>query len=314
MRPTNLLLVIGGVFAAFPASADDVTNANRRQSPENVIRAFVTAVSSKNEQAIRRVILPNKNAAVLWQGVSRIRQSLANITGWRECKAGETVALAGKRKLTITDEMVDDNRKMFVAMVGDQLMPPPVPLVLADGEWKVDASFLIARLVDLERGRRVGQLCRACLAYAKDHQGNLPSELSQLQNLPKDMAVEDYELVARGRRSDYKRPGSTVLLKEKRNDAAGKCTVGYLDGHVMLESSAEAEAANDKRVRAVCNVCGAWMESKAGMDVNMDRFAARHLTHCEEGWRGTIVKFLYPSDKRYETLKKEDFEEPDTSN
>ena len=71
----------------------------------------------------------------------------------------------------------------------------------------------------------------------------------------------------------------------------------------------EKSALSSKRVRAVCNVCGAWTEGewavdKIKFDAKILDFTVRHLQH-----ESADVSYIYPSDRRYKSLIKKQFEQ-----
>jgi hypothetical protein len=125
-------------------------NAEQTDNPSAVIYQLFIAMAANDEQAIRKLILPNPDASVLWHGHKAPAMAIALIkkdiekSKCRELKAGDVFILPGKQKLEIDDQMVNADNKMLVPTFGGQEAPLPVQLKRVKGEWKVDASSIIA--------------------------------------------------------------------------------------------------------------------------------------------------------------------------
>ena len=79
----------------------------------------------------------------------------------------------------------------------------------------------------------------ACLMFAADHRGVLPSKMAELwPYLQSGDEVDEslVSLVAGGKMSDIKNPGTSVLLKSKGVSSTGKRAVAFVDGHCELVS------------------------------------------------------------------------------
>ncbi len=103
------------------------------------------------------------------------------------------------------------------------------------------------------------QLARACILYANDHEGALPSKLSELyRDYVADLgvfmcpvskkeiseatidAVSDYELAIPGAKlGEIKDPGNTIMLLEKEPRHGPGRNVAYADGHVQARVQLE---------------------------------------------------------------------------
>ena len=120
------------------------------RTPEEVVRAFFIAMFSNDEVGVRKEILPDPDSAILWQGrpvppglLRQLTPHLQNMT-CRECVVGEIVDLPGAPSLEVTDQVVNERRKLLFPIIGDEPSPVPLLVILVDGVWKVDAAPLIA--------------------------------------------------------------------------------------------------------------------------------------------------------------------------
>lgn len=291
------------------AIAEEPGKAVPGRSPEDVMRAFVLAGCSKDEAALRQAILPTPGAEVLWQGPVLSKEAVLQTKAmlhkavFRECKAGQTIDIPGEGKLRITDSMVDENRKMFLPVIDGRPMPPCLTLCLAGGKWKIDASDIIQQELRSRRIEKVAQLARLCMSYSDRNEGRIPAELSSLKNLPKDIHLEVYVIVARGNVQDYQDHGATILVREKKNDDSGEFAAGYLDGHADFRNPKKEAAIKAKGVRVVCNVCGAWISCASYPDKRASNFIEEHFAKCVPGKIGMVISIVHPSDERFETLK-----------
>ncbi len=126
----------------------------RDSSPTTeAVRAFFLAMVTLDEQGIRKVTLPNDKASTLWTGqappkevLPMLKQQFESMT-CRECAVGEVVDLGGGKTMTVTESMVSPTSKVLMPTFPGQARSFPLPVVMVDGAWKVDASALIeARL------------------------------------------------------------------------------------------------------------------------------------------------------------------------
>ena len=84
--------------------------------------------------------------------LEQVKNQIKNMK-FREVKAGETLALPGGLELKVTKKMVNANRKLLFPIVEGQELPTPLTVLLVKGEWKVDASSLIAARLAAKRVR-----------------------------------------------------------------------------------------------------------------------------------------------------------------
>ena len=116
------------------------------RTPEETIKAFVTAMFDEDQDGIRRTALPNPDLALLWQGdkLTAVQRAMAiaELKSWRfrRLKVGDEVQLPGGKKFVIDENRVDERHLMI--SVTDS--PLPFLLVKVGQEWKVDASPVIA--------------------------------------------------------------------------------------------------------------------------------------------------------------------------
>jgi hypothetical protein len=116
------------------------------RTPEQTIKALFVAMIDEDQDAIRRLTVPNPDLALLWQGdkltPAQRAMAIAELDSWhfRRHKVGDEVPLPGGRKLVVNAKHVNDRHLMI------SVTDSPLPFLLAKtGEdWKVDARPIIA--------------------------------------------------------------------------------------------------------------------------------------------------------------------------
>jgi hypothetical protein len=131
--------------------------------PASVVKQLFIAMASNDEATIRKIILPNSNASVLWRGqkapdeaIAMMKKDLEN-SKCRELKVGEIFKLPGNKELKITDKMVNKDNKMLVPTLGGMETPTPFPVKRVQGQWKVDAGALIAGRLAAQKAMEKGE-------------------------------------------------------------------------------------------------------------------------------------------------------------
>jgi hypothetical protein len=152
ITPTLILfLLTTALYAAgqeIPAGAVPASQpALAVQTPEDAVRALLLGVVRNDQQAIDACIVPDKESAVLAQG---IRLDAAKVAQLEElvkqramhcAKVGETfVPPRGGPTITFTDEQVSADRQQVI-VAG---YPAPFTVIKMEGQWKVDAGGMIA--------------------------------------------------------------------------------------------------------------------------------------------------------------------------
>ena len=136
------------LLASRPATAP----ATQPTTPTEVFRTLLIAMTNGDQTGVEAVIVPHPDSAILWGGapLAPERREEANnlvrsgLTMY-EVKAGTLVQLPGNLELYVTEEMIDQNRKLYWPMLGFEKMPTPFWFQRAPGgPWKVDAGPLIA--------------------------------------------------------------------------------------------------------------------------------------------------------------------------
>ncbi len=117
---------------------------------KSICQKFIRSMLSKNEKGVRSVILPAEDAELLWQGeappkgmLEKIDKSIENMV-ITEPKEGETVMLPDGRSIVMKKGMIGKDKTMILMTLGGEKMPIPLMLSKVKGEWKIDASPLIA--------------------------------------------------------------------------------------------------------------------------------------------------------------------------
>jgi hypothetical protein len=115
-------------------------------TPEEALKAFLTAMVNGDPAAIRRAALPNPELPLLWQGNKLtpaqkvLALSLADPSSFRRLKVGDKVHVPGYPDIVLDQTRVNADHQEIVSWSA----PLPYSLVKVDGRWKVDASFLVA--------------------------------------------------------------------------------------------------------------------------------------------------------------------------
>ncbi len=154
MRSLSIVLLASFV-AVTPVWSDEPKPAGNPE-PETAIREMMFSMLVNDSEGIKKWILPNPDAEVLWHGQAPPKEALPEIKRqiaaipFRRLVVGETVDLPGGKKLAVTSEMVNENRLMIV-----DTTEPGIPFILVkkDGQWKVDAGPIIAARQAAQKAR-----------------------------------------------------------------------------------------------------------------------------------------------------------------
>ncbi|MEK7270534.1 MAG: hypothetical protein AAB215_06265 [Planctomycetota bacterium] len=132
------------------------------ETPEAAVRAFFLGMLSKDEAAIRRVILDHAQASVLWEGDpvagearDRIKAETEGMQ-FRVLKPGDELSTPGGQTLKVGPEAGDPDRRLLMPTVQGREAPAPVFTVRKDKRWRVDAApFIMSRSMarPIEGGR-----------------------------------------------------------------------------------------------------------------------------------------------------------------
>ena len=159
MKRLSILLLVASLLAGCSKAEPDHGEPQAARPPEDVVRSLFIAMLSNDEAGVRREVLPNPNAEVLWQGEAPPKEALRQIKTQlnsmtcRDCKVGETIDLPGGRRLEVTEQMVNENSKLLIPSISGEPMPTPLLVIKTKGEWKVDAGPLIDARLAAERLR-----------------------------------------------------------------------------------------------------------------------------------------------------------------
>lgn len=120
-------------------------NNSEAQTPATVLRAFLIALAEGDSAKGGGLIVANPDAEILWQGKAFPPEVFAELsrsleTGLQPLKIGDRVELPGGKSIVVDESHVNDNRAEFT-MPGN---PVPFIVVKSDGQWRVDASTVIA--------------------------------------------------------------------------------------------------------------------------------------------------------------------------
>jgi hypothetical protein len=114
--------------------------------PEEVLRAFFLAMILNDEAQVRALALPADGLELLWKGVppppeaeEQVKKQIAG-QAIKTLKPGDEFTLPGKRRMTVPDEDVADDRAVMLP----EGAPTPTRMRKVDGQWRVDARPLIA--------------------------------------------------------------------------------------------------------------------------------------------------------------------------
>ena len=154
MKKIAILILLVSFVVGCSKTEPEAETSQKTKSPKEVLSEFFIALLSKDEAVIRKLILPNPDAQILWKGQTTSPQDrrgfekqLSNMT-CRECKVGEIIDLPGGRKLEVTSQMVNDKSKLIFPVIDGQPMEVPLPVIMVDGKWKIEAGPIIfARLL-----------------------------------------------------------------------------------------------------------------------------------------------------------------------
>jgi len=130
----------------------DVTAA----TPEQAVRNFIIAMSTKDEATLRAVTLPTDDFDWLLQGqavpADQVEEFKAQIARMpiRVLKPREQITLPGDRRITVQPEEVTADRAVLLP----QGAAFPVRCRKADGCWSVDATTIIAGIKPAEAARK----------------------------------------------------------------------------------------------------------------------------------------------------------------
>jgi len=93
-----------------------------------------------------------------------------------------------------------------------------------------------------DRLDRMKILGLACHIYSTAHNMLLPTKVKDLIDNPegstfidpKWLEKDEYIMLIKGKKSDYKDPNKTIMISEKQADKDGKYAVCFLDGHAKI--------------------------------------------------------------------------------
>jgi hypothetical protein len=115
-------------------------------TPEQALRTFLIAMTTKDEATLRAVTLPTEDFDWLLRGqvaaadqVDRIKAEIARMP-IRALQPGDELTFPGGRRLTVQPKAVAADKAMLV-MEGS---PLPYGIQKVDGGWHVDAGPIIA--------------------------------------------------------------------------------------------------------------------------------------------------------------------------
>lgn len=117
------------------------------QTPEQVCAGFVRALFSSDMKALQKIILPNKNAFLLWDDVfaddtHEINGVLSDLK-YYSLSVGDTIALDEETDFVVRDDMIAADKAVVLVTLDGEPLSLPFFLYLRKGVWKVDASDII---------------------------------------------------------------------------------------------------------------------------------------------------------------------------
>ena len=125
-------------------------------TPEQALRAFLVAMSTRDAATLRAVTLPTEDLDWLLKGkpltagqVDRMKAVIAR-QPIRALKPGDEFSLPGNRKGTVQPEEVGTDRAVLLP----EGAPVPTRVWKLDGRWRVDATPIIAGRKAAEAARR----------------------------------------------------------------------------------------------------------------------------------------------------------------
>lgn len=113
-----------------------------------VIR-FMKAVICNNKGEIEKLIIPNKDASILWEGpafppgAQKQYCEIFDKASLEEAQIGETISVPGENPFVVTKEHVGKDKKLLWLIVLEQKGLFPFPVVKINDEWKVDPYYAI---------------------------------------------------------------------------------------------------------------------------------------------------------------------------
>lgn len=123
-----------------PAEVPETPN-----SPDQTLREFLIAMATGDQDVLAEVCVPNADLDILSGGqkptpgqLTQMKQMFASIDP-RRLEVGDTINWMGQEK-QVDASMVGEDR-LLLTFPGN---PIPFQVVKQDGEWKVDASSIIA--------------------------------------------------------------------------------------------------------------------------------------------------------------------------
>lgn len=272
---------------------------------------------AKDKNRVLSVIQPLSGAEILWEGQpppkgmkNAIDKAIKNIT-IVELKDGVKVELPSGNNIEVTKEMVGDNKKylLLTLAIGGKKRPIPLRLVKIENTWKIDPTPIINEIKhksnNCRRMMNIASISRACISYVRKNKGEIPLDLTVLKDLPNVINIKEYTIVAKGNIADQLKPGSTVLVREIKTDDNGRYAAGYLDGHADFRKENRTRVLTDKKVRAVCKVCGAWVEGGDIRDDVVSNFTINHINKCSKNKLGTLIRYIYPNETEFNSLKQD---------
>lgn len=165
MRTFRVLAIAGGatLFALAGCARDadrTVSEAVARadaarpaEEPEEVVRRFLKAMVTSDEQAVREVAIDRPGMAILWEHDPTAPAdshppdpSVIDALAMRRVRVGEELWLPGRdgpRRKLVTEYDVNDGHVMIMTLGN----PIPFFVIRLDGKWRVEpGTFIAARL------------------------------------------------------------------------------------------------------------------------------------------------------------------------
>lgn len=119
-------------------------------SPESVARIYMIAMSAKDGKDIQKVIVPNPNAKILWEGQSpRDAKHLYDLD-FIDLEVGAELIASNNKAVKITPDLVSDKKKILQPILAGQIIPIPIVMVKIQSVWKVNASDIIGAKMRLK--------------------------------------------------------------------------------------------------------------------------------------------------------------------
>lgn len=128
------------------SATNDMLRNRKDLTPEDAVRAFIIAVSTKNELLLRSIALPMDGLEILLQGESipeqRRAEFLASIHSLklRRLAINETITIAGEGSVTMDADRVNESRVQITFPNN----PIPFDVLRAkNGLWWVNPEYVI---------------------------------------------------------------------------------------------------------------------------------------------------------------------------